>query len=259
MAMGLLDMFKNLLDSSFKVVADAPPLTPEQERGLALGAMYAPDDLLPINALTTESDPRAAARLLDVAWGITDAETARATYALLLRGGGHRTLYSCVRDHLDAGWDLPRSDERARLERATREIPAVAVEHGERPDIALRYFNAAWPHRAKMQRPHPRRIITSIAAWDAARVVHLSRFILDAGLLDPSEAWSAIAEATAMCRPEYASWEEFQLGFLAGRAFWQSSTGGFDWMEIGRDYRRFVGCGKQLLTRGDSPWVRVGW
>jgi hypothetical protein len=257
--MGLLGKFKGLLDSGFRVLPDAPPLTPEQERGLALGAMYAADDALPVNALTTESDPRLAAKILDAGWGITDAATARATYAFLLRGGGHRGVYSCVRAYLNAGWDLSRSDERARLERATREVPAVAARRGERPEVALRYFTAAWPHRAMMQGHRPRRIIDSIAAWDAARVVHVSRFLLDAGFLDPAETWTAIAEATAMCRPEYPSWEEFQLGFLAGRAFWQSSTGGYDSMEIGRDYRRFISCGRQLVTRADSPWVRVGW
>ncbi|GAA1996745.1 DUF1266 domain-containing protein [Catenulispora subtropica] len=257
--MGLLDKLKSLLEFSFRVLPDAPPLTAEQERGLALGAMYAADDVLPVNALTTECDPRSAAKILDAGWGVTDATTARDTYAFLLQGGGHRAVYTCVRGYLNAGWDLTRSDERARLEQATREIPAVAAQRGERPDVALRYFNAAWPQRAMMQWHHPRRIIDSIAAWDAARVVHVSRFILDAGYLDPAEAWSAIAEATAMCRSEYASWEEFQLGFLAGRAFWQSSTGGYDSMEMGRDYRRFTSCGKQLLTRVDSPWRRWAW
>jgi len=125
--------------------------------------------------------------------------------------------------------------------------------------VALRYFTAAWPHRAMMQCHAPRRIIDSIAAWDAARVVHVSRFFLDAGYIEPEEAWSAIAEAVAMCRPEYPSWEEFQQGFLAGRAFWQSSSGGYDAMEMGRDYRRFTDCGKQLLTRADSPWSRLAW
>lgn len=256
--MGILDKLKSMVDFGFKVLPDAPALTPRQERGLALGAIYAAGDYLPINALTTAADPHTAAKTLEQSWDVTDAASARATFRFLLDGGGHRKVYACVRGYLNAGWDLSRGEERARVEQATREIPALAMQRGERPEVALNYFQSAWPARALMQWYHPRRIIGGIAAWDAARVVHVSRFVVDAGFLAPDEAWAAIDAAVEMVRPEYPSWEEFQLGFLAGRVFWQCNAG-FDQQEISADHRRYTSGGKSLLSKPDSPWLRLPW
>ncbi|MEY9857975.1 hypothetical protein ABH935_003588 [Catenulispora sp. GAS73] len=256
--MGILGKLKNMVDFGFKVLPDAPPLTQRQERGLALGAVYAASDYLPINALTAAADPKSAARILEQSWDVYDAQSARATYRYLLDGGGHRNVYTCVRGYLNAGWDLSRAEERARVEQATREIPAIALQRGERPDVALNYFQSGWPYRASMQWYYPRRIIESIAAWDAARVVHVSRFIVDAGYLHPDEAWAAIDAAVHMALPEYPSWEEFQLGFLAGRVFWQANVG-FDAQQINADYRRYTSGGKSLLSKPESPWMRLPW
>lgn len=256
--MGILGRLKSIVDFGFKVLPDAPALTPHQERGLALGAVYAAGDDLPINALTAAAEPHVAAKILEQSWDVHDAQSARATYRFLLDGGGHRAVYACVRGYLNAGWDLSRAEERARVEQATREIPAIAMQRGERPDLALTYFQSAWPLRAMMQWYRPRRIIGGIAAWDAARVVHVSRFIVDVGYLPPEEAWAAIDAAVRMVRPEYPSWEEFQLGFLAGQVFWQSNAG-FDAQEISTDHRRYTSAGKSLLGKADSPWQRLPW
>jgi hypothetical protein len=254
---GIIGKLKSFVDFGFKVLPDAPPLTRRQERGLALGAVYAAGDYLPINALTTTADAHTASRILSQAWDVHDAASARATYRFLL-GGGHRNVYTCVRGYLNAGWDLSRSEERTRVEQATREIPAIATQRGERPDVALNYFQTAWPMRAMMQSYYPPKMIDGIAAWDAARVVHLSRFIVDAGFLHPDEAWMAIDAAVEMSRPEYPSWEEYQLGFLAGRAFWQANAG-FDAQEVGTDFRRYTSGGKSLLNKPESPWLRLPW
>jgi hypothetical protein len=258
---GILGKLKSMVDSGFKVLPNAPALTQRQERGLALGAPYAAGDYLPINALTAgtaDADTIAAARVLEQSWDVHDAQSARATYRFLLDGGGHRAVYACVRGYLNTGWDLSAAEERERVEQATREIPAIAIQRGERPDVALNYFQSAWPSRAMMQSYYPRRIVESIAAWDAARVVHVSRFIMDAGYLHPDEAWAAIDAAVQMALPEYPSWEEFQLGFLAGQVFWQSNAG-FDAQEISADLRRYTSSGKSLLSKPDSPWLRSPW
>lgn len=258
MPVGVLGKLRSMVDFGFKVLPDAPALSARQERGLALGAVYAAGDDLPINALTAASDPQSAAKVLEQAWDVYDAQSARATYRFLLEEGGHRGVYACVRDYLNAGWDLSRADERARVEQATREIPAIAMQRGERPDVTLNYFQSAWPSRAMMQGHYPRRVIESIAAWDAARVVDVSRFIVDAGYLPADEAWAAIDAAARMVLPEYPSWEEFQLGFLAGRVFWQCN-GTFDAQEVSADYRRYTSSGKSLLSKADSPWQRLPW
>ena len=256
--MGILSRLRSTFDVGFTVLPDAPALTQLQERGLALGAPYAAGDYLPINALTTGMDATAAARILEQSWDVHDAQSARATYRFLLDGGGHRNLYACVRTYLNAGWDLSRAEERDRVEQATREIPAIALQRGERPDVALTYFQSAWPTRAMMQWYQPRRIVANIAAWDAARVVHVSRFIVDAGYLDADEAWKAIDAAVEMAQREYPSWTEFQVGFLAGRVFWQSNAG-FDAQEISADHRKYTSAGRSLLNKPDSPWVRLPW
>ncbi len=262
--MGLLDSFKNMFSFKYNILDGAPALTRDQDRGLALGAMYAVEGHLPINALTMEADPRTAAKLSKGAWDTVDAETARETYRFLL-GGGHQSAYGLILPYLDQYLEVApgrrRSEIKAVNDRAASELPALAARHGLDPDMVKRsftnctlFYGYIWAY-GQPSGPLPR----SIVAWDTARVVHVSRIFLDAGFVEPAEAWSMIAQAVDLARPSYASWADFNEGFLTGRAFWQLRGKRYNQEQIKDDGEKFSQAADELLSRDDSPWNRLPW
>ncbi len=257
--MGILGSIKGLFTFNYNIMADAPALTGEQDRGLALGAVYASEGDLPINALTMETDAKTAARVLRGPWGVVDAETARETYRYLL-GSGHRGAYQVVRPYFEElGGAKKRSDYVAIQRRGAQELPEVALRCGLVPEDVLRYFSGYTNTVYEVERNLPEKHPKSIAGWDAARVVHVSRLFLDAGFIEPDEAWAAIAQAVQLARTEHSSWAEFNGGFIFGRAFWQMGLGGANAEKIARDVSTFQFNSERLLTREDSPWVRLAW
>ncbi|GAA1246579.1 hypothetical protein GCM10009665_41890 [Kitasatospora nipponensis] len=257
--MGILGSIKGLFTFSYNTLADAPALTTEQERGLALGAVYALEGDLPINALTMEADARTAAKVLKGPWGVVDTASARETYRYLL-DSGHRGVYQAVRPYLqELGAAKKRSEYVAVQRRGVEELPAVAQRHGVTGEEAVRYFNGYANTIYEVERTLPEQYPASIAGWDAARVVHVSRLFLDAGFVEPVEAWAAIAQAVQLARAEHTSWADFNAGFIFGRALWQMGSGGPDAERIARDVSTFQLNSERLLTREDSPWARLTW
>ncbi|MCX4751508.1 DUF1266 domain-containing protein [Kitasatospora sp. NBC_01287] len=257
--MGIFGSIKGFFAFNYNILADAPTLTAEQERGLALGAVYASEGDLPINALTMEADARTAAKVLHGPWGVVDTESARESYQYLLTSG-HRGIYQVVRPYLaELGAVKKRSEYVAVQRRAAQELPEVAQRHQLAPQDLLRHFNGYAGTIYEVKRNLPEQYPKSIAGWDAARVVHVSRLFLDAGFIEPDEAWAAIAQAVRLARAEHTSWAEFNGGFLFGRAFWQMGLSGANAEKIGRDASTFQFNAERLLTREDSPWVRLPW
>ncbi|MFF7635355.1 DUF1266 domain-containing protein [Kitasatospora sp. NPDC008050] len=257
--MGIFGSIKGLFTFSYNTLADAPALTTEQERGLALGAVYALEGDLPINALTMEADAKTAAKVLRGPWGVVDAESARETYRYLI-GSGHRGYYQLVRPYFEElGNAKKRSEYVAVQRRGAQELPEVALQYELAPEDVLRYFGGYARTIYEVRRNLPEQLPKSIAGWDAARVVHVSRLFLDAGFLQPDEAWAAIAQAVQLARAEHSSWTEFNSGFIFGRAFWQMGMGGADAEKIARDVSMFQLNSERLLTREDSPWARLAW
>ncbi|WP_035839275.1 DUF1266 domain-containing protein [Kitasatospora azatica] len=257
--MGIFGSIKGLFTFSYNTLADAPALTTEQERGLALGAVYALEAHLPINALTAEADAKTAAKVVRGPWGAVDTESARGVYQYLL-GSGHRGIYQVLRPYLEEiGQATKRSEHVAIHQRATQELPEAARRHGLDPEDVLRYLNGYTRTVYYVERSLPEKLPKSIAGWDAARVVQVSRLFLDAGFIQPEEAWAAIAQAVQLARAEHASWAEFNGGFIFGRAFWQMGMAGADGEKIERDVSTFQFESERLLTREDSPWARLAW
>ncbi|MFE0460448.1 DUF1266 domain-containing protein [Kitasatospora sp. NPDC058965] len=257
--MGILGSLKGLFSFSYNTLADAPALTVEQERGLALGAVYASEDHLPINALTMEADARTAAKVVRGPWGVVDTASARETYRYLL-DTGHRGIYQVVRPYLGEFYGAKkRSESIAVQRRGAQEIPEEARRHGLVANDVLRYFSGYTNTIYEVGRNLPEQLPNSIAGWDAARVVQVSRLFVDAGFVQPEEAWAAIARAVELARAEHTSWADFNAGFVFGRAFWQMGMAGPDADKIAQDVTTFQIHAERLLSRDDSPWTRLAW
>ena len=257
--MGLLSGLKGFFSWEYTQLEGARPLSAAEQRGLAMGAVYAADMALPMNALTAQASVAIAAKLLDQAWDVRVPDDVMPTYANLLERG-HREYYAYVAPLVERlkkeFTNSYSSTQRAWAKELEESVPAGAVERGLDPGRALGYYKGwsasyfAGGH-AELVSPLP----TSIVAWDAARVVHVSRLMIDAGLVDERTAYEAIAQAVDLSRPAYASWREFGQAFVVGRAFWTSFGDGRPDPTSGSLGRKV----DQLLEKQGSPWLTVPW
>lgn len=249
--MGLFSKFKQMFTFQFEVQEGAPALTPDQDRALAVGAIYAAEGSLPINA-PTMTDQKTAARLLSGAWDISGPGEVEETYEFLLHQG-HRAYYAIVSPRVDEAFSGGRR-AKGLADQHKAQIGQDAAERGLDPQRAVQWYDfwtasAVAGGHGELSDPLP----ASIAAWDAARVVQLSRLLLDAGYVTPERAWSAMAEAAQMSRPAYASWKEFGDAFVVGRAFWSAGNRN----PIDQDVTKFKDAVSNLLQTEGSPWLRL--
>lgn len=258
--MGLLSGLKGFFSWEYAQLDGARPLSAAEQRGLAMGAVYAADMALPMNALTARANVATAAKLLDQAWDVRVPDDVMPTYAYLLEHG-HREYYAYVAPLVERlKQELTNSSssatQRARAKELEESVPAGAVERGLDPGRALGYYTgwgASYFARGHAELVSP--LPASIVAWDAARVVHVSRLMFDAGLVDERTAFEAIAQAVDLSRPAYSSWREFGQAFVVGRAFWTCFGTGRPDASSGSLGRKV----DQLLEKEGSPWLTVPW
>ncbi len=252
--MGLFDKIKAIFATEFATLDGAPALTPEQDRALALGAVYAAEGHLPMNAPTMEADPGTAQKLLSGAWDVHGPDDVDGAYAYLLHQG-HRGYYALVAPRVEEVF-ATRGGRGLQKEHQAR-VAQEAAERGLDPARAQKWY-VGWTGAAvaggHAALPDP--LPSSIVAWDAARVVHLSRLLLDAGLVTPDRAWDAMGEAVGLARPAYRGWEEFGRAFVVGRAFW---TAGTSRNPVDGDISKFDGAVDDLLKVDGSPWLRLAY
>jgi hypothetical protein len=253
--MGLFDKIKSMFTAEFIVLEGAPALTPEQDRALALGAVYAAEGHLPVNAPTMEADPATAQKLLSGAWDVHGPDDVDRAYAFLLHQG-HRGYYALVAPRVDEVFADRRGARGLQQEHLAR-IGGEAAERGLDPERARAWYTgwtgaAVAGGHAALADPLP----ASIVAWDAARVVHLSRLLLDAGLVTRDRAFEAMGEAVGLSRPAYRGWEEFGRAFVVGRAFW---TAGTSRNPVDGDIGSFDRAVDRLLKDDGSPWLRLAY
>jgi Protein of unknown function (DUF1266) len=249
--MGLFDRVKKAFSYEFNVLEGAPNLTPEQARGLALGAVYAAEGDLPINALTTGFDSGSTRSVLSQAWDVAGPADVESAYANLV-GSGHRGYYEIVHARVDALFTQKRREAAKLAGQHETEIRQEAESAGLDPATAMKYYqawgaSASVGGHAELIDPLPQ----SIAAWDAARVVHVSRLVVDSGYATAEDVWPHIANAVDFSRSAHRSWAEFGSAFLVGRAFWRSGLG----HHVDNDLAPFKLAVDNLTKTPGSPWL----
>ncbi len=253
--MGLFSKVKKAFSYEFAVLADAPGLTAEQTRGLALGAVYAAEGSLPINALTTGFDSGTTRSVLAQAWDVSGPGDVEAAFAYLIEGG-HRAYYEIVATKVDALYTQKRRDAAQLAAQHEQQVSSEAQSANLDPAKAWLYYqswgaSAGMGGHAELVDPLPR----SIAAWDAARVVHLGRLVVDSGYATADQVWPHIANAVEFSRAAHSNWTDFGNAFLVGRAFWRSGLG----HAIDNDLAPFALAVDNLLKTAGSPWLDVAY
>jgi hypothetical protein len=256
---GFLSGLKGLFSLEYNVAENARPLSPIEQRGMALGAVYAANMCLPMNALTTEQPHRTVTSMLENAWGVRGPADVEPTYADLLQVG-HRGYYAVVNPFLErVKHEMATkkfSARRKALQAIEDEVRQTAAGVGLDPETTLGYYTG-WS-RSFYSGGHdefPSTLPASISAWDAARVVHVSRMLRDAGLVSEDDAFAAIGQAVELSRPDYSSWREFGEAFVVGRSFWTAYGDG----QVDKDSGTFLRDVNQLLEKEGSPWLTVPW
>ncbi|WP_188830119.1 DUF1266 domain-containing protein [Nocardia camponoti] len=239
-------------------------MSDDELRGLALGAFYSArwdafhDELL----LGPERDhPLGDRRELAIdtltgAWGITDANEARATMEALL-DGMHSPLYALINPLVNASVNASERDrfgERADRHRAF--LRQVGSFRGmDNPESLVRDYDI-WAQAVKigftehLSRPLPH----GIEAWDIARVVAVARMAFTAGYIEAEMAWAYIMRALPQAQRRYRNWRQFGDAYLAGWTFWQATEDLAELKNGGVDRRLEL---VRLWTRPTSPWRRI--
>lgn len=195
------------------------PVDAKQRRALALGAPVALEHGLFLDVLATGSRQGHVARLLSSEFGIASGREADEVCDWLARSG-HRGTFDRAVEYADDGDFAWEGDAR----RAVAELQRLGVFRRE--------------------------FVTKCAAWDAVRLIHVSRCAFDLMLFDADEAWRWIAEAAVRVDDLYRSWDEFSANYLLAWRIWRP--------EDPLLYER-VDDHNALLRDETSPWQREPW
>jgi hypothetical protein len=91
--------------------------------------------------------------------------------------------------------------------------------------------------------------IPNMIIWDLGRLINISRFAFDAGIITRKQALDYIREAALVVQKKYKSWKEVSVGYQFGRAVW----GGLE------EYDTLKEGMEELLTVKESPWVKLSF
>jgi hypothetical protein len=83
--------------------------------------------------------------------------------------------------------------------------------------------------------------------WDLGRLINITRFAFDGGLIDRKTALALLKEAALLIKKTYTSWKDLSIAYQFGRAVW-GGLGEYEELQEGME---------QLLTETDSPWVTL--
>lgn len=203
--MSLLEL-ANVMNRLRMSCQTVPPLTPEQQFGLAVSAILTEMNGHRHDCLHGDkpglSLKSQALEILSSYWDIHSPEQLEETLQWLSEKG-HREEYEVMHGAItNAG---PISDP---LELLTEEA-VKQMSAGERKE-----FQRQAACVATYRQKH-----SSILAWDLCRLVSVARFGAGAGYLTEAEAWRWIRAAAWKLRLAYDSWQEMSDNYLVGREF----------------------------------------
>ncbi|MFT4125929.1 MAG: DUF1266 domain-containing protein [Gordonia sp. (in: high G+C Gram-positive bacteria)] len=225
--------------------------TAEQLRGMACGAYFAlstgdPVDHLRLGGVSASQSRRA----IRASWGITDAESAADTVALLELG------------HVTPDYDAVLA-ELARLVPPGSTRAAIRVDDRTVPELTPRLAAVSADRIASCvatvvgSRLLPAVLPATTAAWEIGQGVDLVRLAHRAGLLDDARAWWLVTGLGERSAQLYPDWAAFAAAFEWGRALASAEHGKNVVVAADESCAQTRPVLEQLLGDPTSPWLRV--
>ena len=196
--------------------AKSPSINESYRWAVACGAdlIHLRSDI--VNDLSTGTDRDICVEMLKEQWGISRKEDFT-SMAESLKKGRHSAVYAQLAAGGSAG---DYAEEAKNLKEAKKLFKREGLTDGGIPNMA---------------------------AWDLGRLVNVSRWAFDAGIITRPVALKYLREAALLVKKHYTSWRELSVGYQFGRAVW----GGVE------DYEELKEGMEELLTEKDSPWVTL--
>jgi hypothetical protein len=210
------------MDSYFEF-SEKPSINKAYQWAVACGADLAHMRGDIINDLTTGNGKETLIEVLSEQWGI-DTKKDFLEMAESLKTGRHSKIYN----RLAAGEKIENSE-------SGTENLAENLAEAKKLFKKEKLIGAAAP---------------DMYIWDLARLINLTRFTFDAGLIDRKTALACLKDAALLVKKTYKSWKDLSVAYQLGRAVW----GGLDDREELEELQEGM---KQLLTEEDSPWVTL--
>jgi hypothetical protein len=215
-ALGGKDLAGIMNDDSYFEFAEKPSIDESYQWAVACGAdlIHLRADV--INDLSSGNDKEDCISILSEQWGINNKEEFT-EMAESLKTGRHSKVYKKL---------------------AEGKVESDFEEEAENLKQAKKLFK-----KDKLIGE----TIPNMVIWDLGRLINISRFAFDAGIINRKTALAYIKEAALLVKKAYKSWKELSIGYQFGRAVW----GGID------EYETLKEGMEQLLSEKDSPWVKL--
>ena len=266
--MGIMDTLGHaLMDNDTLHFSDPPEqLAPEERWLVALSSPLSAYNGDLIDAVTSRRDPKTQRKGLAEMWDVTDRTSFENTARWLVEEG-HRGAYADIWSllvKLDASVQSTHPVLRGILAmtfpsyhliklRKQLDYQALSASSGKSVEEVVRLVNtgADWVDGIRGLYGIQPGAIQSLLAWDAVRLVSLTRWALQLGYITTMEEFCTHAGAlSAEVKRSYGDWRAFGAAFLAGALIWNDSDARCEAMM--RTHRL-------LLKDPRSPFQTVPW
>jgi hypothetical protein len=213
-------------------------------RKLGVGAILSENNGFPVNT-ADPCKPKAEMReWLQSSWQVGSREDAEAAILHLIEEGHSRIFDTIIAESRQTNADNV-------LERIEQQLAGRGFAAGELAEFVEHHAECrskleAWAYlssRKDMDR--------GTRAYDLGRAVTVARVAYGAGYLSARDTWVFIDMAAEQSAREFASWREFAVSYMLGRAIWS----GVEDPDLENMHKIAV----QLQTHPRSPWVTEGW
>ncbi|MDR2349418.1 MAG: DUF1266 domain-containing protein [Deltaproteobacteria bacterium] len=259
---GAKQLFRTFTQKDFTKNPNAPVISEDQKKALALGLINGEQITAYTDSLTTGLPKERVAEGLNEAWDVFDGEDALRTIEFLKKGG-HRVAFEAVLPFINV---TDESERIARLRETLAEQREKIIFSANDEEDSREKFDrelerltgfannliecVAEPGQDPFVPFDEKNIKNGILAWDMGRLVLVARLCRDAGFIDDKTAWDAIIGAYETAKETFNDWREVAASYLIGRGTW----GGYTMMLKGP-----YTIAEDAFENDNSPWKRLSF
>jgi hypothetical protein len=209
-------------------------LTDAESWLVALSAPLAAFNGSYVDALETRDDNDSLRQSVAQSWGVQDRTSFEGTVQWLV-AEGHRDSYFKLWTAMRKMADIRRSASpvmrlfaggwvEARAHRAADAVGLAAQTGMEPREVAQRLAHSQhWVHDVDAALQMDTGTLRSLVAWDAVRLVNLSRWALQLGWINSTEFVSFAGRLSPSVREAYGAWSEVSAAYVVAGLVWSYS------------------------------------